>query len=148
MRLVSLALGIIVSTGVQALETLSREELLALCRSESPAEVAVCAGYINGFLDGAFATDPGVVDSVVREMETQESFSERAIRTRLGNTLERFGPSYYAGFCIPADLPMDTIVEELLDAAQQDIDHAGQENARDYVYRLLQSRHPCQEQGR
>lgn len=148
MRLVSLALGIIVSTGVQALETLSREELLAMCRSESPAKVAVCTGYINGFLDGAFATDPGVVDSVVREMETQESFSERAIRTRLGNTLERFGPSYYAGFCIPGDLPMEAIVEELLEAAQQDTDHTGQENARDYVYRLLQSRHPCQDQGR
>ncbi len=149
MRLVGLVIGIVLSNGVQALETLGREELLALCRSDSPKEVAVCAGYLNGFLDGAFATDPGVVDSVVREIETQESFSERAIRTRLGNTLERFGPSYYAGFCIPGDLPMEAIVEELLDAAQQDIHHAGQDdNARDYVYRLLQSRHPCQDQAR
>ena len=144
MRVYGLALAILVSSGAQALETLSREELLVLCRSDSPADVAVCAGYINGFLDGAFATDPGVVDGVVREMQAEESFSERAVRTRLGISLERFGPSYYAGFCIPEDLPMATIVDELLEAAQGEVDHPAGENARDYLYRLLQTRHPCQ----
>lgn len=148
MRLLCLALGMIVSTGAQSLETLSREELLVLCRSDKPAEVAVCSGYINGFLDGAFATDPGVVDSVVSQIQTEESFSERAIRTRLGTTLERFGPSYYAGFCIPGDLAMDTIVRELLEVAQEKLDHAAKENARDYLYRLLQTHHPCEEEAR
>jgi hypothetical protein len=110
--------------------------------------VAVCSGCINGFLDGAFATDPGVVDRVVSEIQTEESFSERAIRTRLGNTLASFGPSYYAGFCIPADLSMDTIVEELLGAAQEEVDHTGEQSARDYLYGLLQARHPCEDQPR
>jgi hypothetical protein len=148
MKRYGLALGIFLSAGAQALETLGRDDLLSLCRSESPGEGAVCSGYINGFIDGAFATDPGVVDRVVSEIETEESFSERAIRTRLGNTLARFGPSYYAGFCIPGDLSMDTIVEELLGAAQEEVDHTGKQNARDYLYGLLQARHPCEEQPR
>jgi hypothetical protein len=148
MKRYGLALGILLSAGAQALETLGRDELLSLCRSESPGEVAVCSGYINGFLDGAFATDPGVVDRVVTEIQTEESFSERAIRTRLGNTLASFGPSYYAGFCIPADLSMDTIVEELLGAAQEEVDDTGEQSARDYLYGLLQARHPCEDQPR
>jgi len=148
MKRYGLALGIFLSAGAQALETLGRDELLSLCRSESPGGVAVCSGCINGFLDGAFATDPGVVDRVVSEIQTEESFSERAIRTRLGNTLASFGPSYYAGFCIPADLSMDTIVEELLGAAQEEVDHTGEQSARDYLYGLLQARHPCEDQPR
>ena len=80
MKRYGLALGSFLSAGAQALETLGRDELLSLCRSESPGEVAVCSGCINGFLDGAFATDPGVVDRVVSEIQTAESFSERAAR--------------------------------------------------------------------
>ena len=147
MRVYSLALGFIVSAGVstsaQALETMSRDELLAMCRSGSAEQVAVCTGYINGFLDGAFATDPNVVESVVGEIGKEESFSERAIRTRLGLSLERFGPSYYAGFCIPGDMPMDTILAELHEAAKQESNDTGRQNARDYLYRLLQAQHPC-----
>jgi hypothetical protein len=39
---------------------------------------------------------------------------------------------------------MATIVDELLEAAQGDVDHPAGENARDFLYRLLQTRHPCQ----
>ena len=36
MKRYGLALGIFLSAGAQALETLGRDELLSLCRSESP----------------------------------------------------------------------------------------------------------------
>ena len=144
MRAYMLVLGIILSAGVQALETLSSDELLALCQAEEDPASKVCTAYINGFLDGAFATDPRVVESVLSEMQQEESFSERAIRTRLGISIERFGPSYYAGFCIPAAMPVATIVLELQEAMQADSGSYAQKNARDYLYELLQSKHPCQ----
>lgn len=143
MRVFGFMLGTILSAGTYALETLDSQELLAQCQSENAGEVAICTGYINGFLDGAFATDPGVVENVVTEMGKQETFSERAIRTRLGKTQERYGPSYYAGFCISADLSMDTILAELREAARQDVSDTSQHNTRDYLYRLLQAKHPC-----
>jgi len=143
MRPVTLALCALVSTGAQALETLGSKELVALCQSGSKAEVAVCTAYINGFLDGAFATDPRVAENIVSEMQAEESFSERAIRTRLGNSIDRFGPSYYAGFCIPGDRPMEAILTELRAAAQDESELAREYNARDFLYQLLQKQYPC-----
>lgn len=147
MRAYGIVLGIVLTAGAQALETLNSKELLALCQSGNSAEIAVCSSYINGFIDGAFATDPRVAERIVSEMEEEESFSERAIRTRLGNTLERFGDSYYAGFCISGDLSMETILMELTEAAQDETDDTSQQNARDYLYTLLKDRHPCEEQA-
>jgi hypothetical protein len=144
MRAFGFVIAIAFGSSAHALDTLDSQELLALCQSEKQAEVAVCTGYINGFLDGAFATDPRVAENVVTEMGRGETFSDRAIRTRLGITLERYGPSYYAGFCLPADLSTDTLLAELRDAATEEAVDPGQHNARDYLYRLLQLKHPCQ----
>jgi hypothetical protein len=138
-----LALGIVFTAGAHALETLSSGQLLALCQSDSGPEAAVCTGYINGFLDGAFATDPRAAESVESEIGEEESFSERAMRTRLGTVTPRYEPSHYADFCISADMPVDAIRTELKDSMMQDSDSYRQENAREYLYELLQNKHPC-----
>jgi len=88
-----------------------------------------------------------VAQHVLDEMEKDETFSERAMRTRLGSNLDRFGPSYYAGFCIPGELPVDDIRTELAaDAAGVD-DASASRSARDYLYQVLQQRHPCSAQS-
>jgi len=141
MRALWLTVCIGISPAALALETISSVSLVKLCQSEAQQDVAVCDGYINGFIDGAFATDPRVAENVVNELEKTETFSERAMRTRLGITLEQFGPSYYAGFCIPLEVPVATIHADLRDAANS---NASREvNARDYLYEILQSRYPC-----
>lgn len=141
MRALYLTLWISFIPGAHALETISSVNLVSLCQSEAPENVAVCDAYINGFVDGAFATDPRVAENVVSELGKSESFSERAMRTRLGATLEKFGPSYYAGFCIPVDVPVGNIHADLRNAANSNA--SGQLNARDYLYEILQSRYPC-----
>ena len=63
MRAFGFVIAIAFGSSAHALDTLDSQELLALCQSEKQAEVAVCTGYINGFLDGAFATDPRVAEN-------------------------------------------------------------------------------------
>lgn len=138
-----LILTALLATNANALETLSSKELLSLCQSDSDPKAAICTGYVNGFIDGAFATDPRVAERVVGEMREEESFSQRAMRTRLGIVADRYGPSYYAGFCIPADMGVDVIVSELREAMIRDSGTYREKNARDYVYDLLQTEHPC-----
>ncbi len=61
-----------------------------------------CVRYIQGFIDGAVATDERVTLNVADEYEKEESFSERAIRIRFGSRIKTFGSSYYAEFCLGA----------------------------------------------
>lgn len=128
-----------------ALDTLSARDLAASCAETGDAQVTdsgACGAYIRGFIDGAIATDPRVTLNVAQELEQKESFGQRAYRTRLGQRLERFGPSYFAGFCIPLPVPLQEIadrVREML-AAEPAVD----ESARELVYRSLRSYYPCQ----
>lgn len=127
-----------------AFEDLSSVELLNTCQSDSPGEERACLAYMHGFVDGAIATDPRVIDNVVAGMEAGESFSERAMRTRLGITMERFGPSYYADFCISDDLPIKDVRKVLLeDASLAAAAPESSTSARDYFYLMLQRRYPC-----
>src|SRR5210317_1975240 len=87
-----------------AVEALSTQELMSHCdkyHDEQAREDRVfCVRYIQGFIDGAVATDERVARNVVGEYDQEESFSERAARTRIGNSLERFGASVYAEYCL------------------------------------------------
>ncbi|MDT8321259.1 MAG: hypothetical protein RQ826_12110 [Xanthomonadales bacterium] len=55
-----------------------------------------CVRYIQGFIDGAVVTDERVTQNVSNEYGN-ETFTERAIRTRIGTRLDRYGPSVYTG---------------------------------------------------
>lgn len=125
------------------METISSATLIDMCKSKQETKISSCKGYLTGFLDGAFATDPNVGENIVREMQEQESFSERATRTRMGAALERFGPSYYAGFCIGPETTVANILLELQNAPRQQARDVGQ-NARDFLYQFLRARYPCQ----
>ena len=130
----------------RAVEALSTEELVSHCiyYEEQPESVdgVFCVRYIQGFIDGAVATDERVTNNVADEYERSESFSERATRTRLGRRVERF-ETYYAEFCLGEPVPLRTVVE-LVVADLENADRvANQPLARDFVYTTLRAQFPC-----
>ena len=143
MRTVLIALLLVTTSTAHALETISSTTLIAMCQSKQETKLSSCKGYLTGFLDGAFATDPSVGENIVREMQQEESFSERATRTRMGVAMERFGPSYYAGFCIGPETTVANILQQLQHSPRQQARTIGQ-NARDFLYQFLRERYPCQ----
>ena len=131
---------------LSAVEALSTAELSLHCEryndENASEDRTFCVRYIQGFIDGAVATDASVLNNVTQEYEQDETFSERAARTRIGRRMERYGPSVYAEYCFGDTVPLVEVVEHVVaDLA----DGAGNETplARDVVYRTLRSHYPC-----
>lgn len=145
------AIGIVAFSAVaidaHAVEALSTEELISHCTvyEEDPdgEDGIFCVRYIQGFIDGAVVTDERVTYNVANEYDRDETFTERAIRTRLGSRIDRYGPSYYAEFCLGEPVPLAevarVVIADLL--AVEKIE--GQELARDVVYATLRREYPC-----
>ena len=103
-----------------------------------------CASYISGFLDGAVATDARVAENVADDLERKETFTERAIRTRVGERMQRHGPSVYAEYCIGEPVPVSEVIELLRREMPKDPPDYD-DLARDAVYALLRKHYPCRE---
>jgi len=135
------------ASDAQAVEALSTEELIAHCAvyEEDPAGVdgIFCVRYIQGFIDGAVVTDERVTYNVANEYDREESFTERAIRTRLGSRIDRYGPSYYAEFCLGEPVPLAEVVSIVIADLLALEDLEGRELARDVVYATLRREYPC-----
>ena len=145
------AIGIVAlsaaATDAHAVEALSTEELISHCTvyEEDPdgEDGIFCVRYIQGFIDGAVVTDERVTYNVANEYDRDETFTERAIRTRLGSRIDRYGPSYYAEFCLGEPVPLAEVARVVI-ADLLAIDNIeGQELARDVVYAALRSEYPC-----
>ncbi|MDX1499028.1 MAG: Rap1a/Tai family immunity protein [Woeseiaceae bacterium] len=130
-----------------AVEALSTEELISHCavyEDDPDGEDGIfCVRYIQGFIDGAVATDERVTYNVADEYDRDESFTERAIRTRLGSRIARYGPSYYAEFCLGEPLPLASVVEVVVADLLSFESLEGRELARDVVYATLRREYPC-----
>jgi len=131
-----------------AVESLSTEELKSHCDffEDDPEgkDGIFCVRYVQGFIDGAVATDERVTYNVANEYDRDETFTERAIRTRLGQRIERFGPSYYAEFCLGQPLPLKTVVQSVVNDLLNTERVANQPLARDFVYTTLRQEFPCE----
>ena len=129
-----------------AVESLSASQLNEYCEAfaESPEAVLAqkCAAYVGGFLDGAVATDERVAVNVAAEIEDGESFSERAIRTRVYGRLRDFGPSVYAEFCVGDPVPIADVVGHVIEElnARESLDNIA---ARSIVYASVKKHYPC-----
>ncbi|MCB1683789.1 MAG: Rap1a/Tai family immunity protein [Pseudomonadales bacterium] len=113
-------------------------------REDGQAATERCELYISGFLDGAVATDERVAQNVAKELERKETFTERALRTRVGERILRHGPSVYAEYCIGEPVPVAEVIELL----QREISEKPPEQddlARDTMYTLLRKHYPCSE---
>lgn len=122
-----------------AVDGLPLQTLLDDCLSQPQS--AGCEAYLQGFVDGAVATDPSVVRNVTEEISKSESLTERALRTRIGGYMDRFGESYFAGFCIPSETDIDAVTGEIV--ASLKTVTATDISGRDFVYNQLKLHYPC-----
>lgn len=142
---VGMLLGLAPVTRLMAMDILTTEELAVQCldnQDSTPSPGAGCMAYLRGFIDGAIATDPAVTMNVARELEEQETFSERALRTRVGSRLDRYGPSFFAEFCISLPVPLAEIGGHVLTSLAEQ--RGSQDPARDTVYQVLKRHYPCE----
>lgn len=147
-RVISLvaSLLLISSFSAKALPTLTVEDLTQICGLQATGEsLDSCDLYVQAFIDGAIATDPRVAMRVTLELERQESFTDRAFRTRLGQRMDRLGPSFLAGFCVGEPVPVQQLSELIREELQSAAGGARvNDSARELVYNVLAREFPCE----
>ena len=137
----------------KAVEPLSSPELVSHCElyfDDPDGEDAIfCVRYIQGFIDGAVATDERVLSNLTKETNKagkKESFSERAMRVRgrnVGKLVERYGATYYADFCLDVSVSLKEVVEKSVEIINATDNSELDGNARDLVFRILRDNYPC-----
>lgn len=130
-----------------SIEPLTAAQLQQACvefpeKQTSPYS-ALCIYYVKGFLDGAVATDARVAENVVSEIEQEETFTERAIRTRVGNRLREYGPSVYAEFCVGQPDPIADVILHVIEELER-FDDLEETQAQTVVYASLRRHYPCE----
>ena len=139
---------LLLAPSARAVEALTTAELVSHCdryHDEAAAEDRTfCIRYVQGFIDGAVATDDRVMSNVAGEYETEETFSERARRTRLGRSFERYGATSYAGYCLGDPVPLQEVVEHVVEDAGDPKLTAAHPLAREFVYAILRIHYPCE----
>lgn len=141
-----LVLQIFATHPVKAVEVLSASELASHCAllGSEPDGVdgQYCIRYIQGFIDGAVATDARVMLNAEEALAREETFSERAMRTRVPNRADLSRAAGLAGFCLGEPLGLrdvvDAVVADLADVKLQ------QQPAMEVVYASLQRHYPCE----
>lgn len=131
-----------------AVEVLSAEELSRHCEAfpynPTSLDGEYCARYIQGFIDGAVATDVRVMMNIEAEKQS-ETIKQRALRTRLPNGAERRRAATYAEFCLGEPVPLaevvTNVVTDLTELVTKGLESG---SARDSVYRSLRKHYPCQ----
>ena len=135
----------------ESVEPLSTPELAGHCAfyfSERDGKDAIfCIRYVQGFIDGAVVTDARVLGNIATEIDEGETFSERAIRTRIKSRIDRRGPTVYADFCLgePDSLEkvVEKVVQDLANLKVLDKDLL----AREVVFSTLRREYPCDPQS-
>lgn len=119
------------------LEPLTSVELQALCQayvhSPDSEDARACAAYVRGFIEGSELV---IVRGEDVQPLRQESFSERAWRTRLG--VSRPEPRY----CLSPAVTLQELIAQLLAQAEQK-PPAGDVSARALLYATLSRFHRC-----
>ena len=139
---------LLTAPGAGAVEVLSVHELVSHCElmEEEPegADAQYCIRYIQGFIDGAVATDVSVMLHAEADSSGTESFSERAKRTRTTTRADQFRAARLAGFCLGDPLPLQDVVDRVVvDLVALDVKDTAQSPARDAVYASLRAHYPC-----
>ncbi|MCW8879091.1 MAG: Rap1a/Tai family immunity protein [Kangiellaceae bacterium] len=129
-----------------AIEPMTLKELSGLCenyqKDSESSESKQCVRYIKGFIDGAIAIDPSLAsDSDSKADEQKSSYTERAIKSRIGNRLKLYATPANNDFCLGKPVLMKEIVtkvkKNILKQPQSD------ELALFVIYRTLRQEYPC-----
>jgi len=141
--LLGITLALIPLQQAQAVEPLPAQELVSHCKAFPDQADSIdgqyCIRYIQGFIDGAVATDIRVLLNVEADHNHKETYSERAIRTRTA----RDRAAVYAEFCLGDPVPLREVVEKVVnDLNQRKYTEEGVE-ASTVVYGSLRKNFPC-----
>lgn len=129
-----------------AIEPMTLKVLSELCenyqKDSESSESKQCVRYIKGFIDGAIAIEPSLVSNA-EASEKKLSFTERAIKIRIGNRLKRYATPANSDFCLGKPVLMKEIVtkvkKNILKQPQSD------ELALFVIYRTLRQEYPCKQ---
>ena len=132
----------------RAVEVLTVHELASHCAlleaQPTGADAQYCIRYVQGFIDGAVATDARVMLSAEAGINSLESFSDRAKRTRAPSRAEQSRAATMAGFCLGDPLPLRDVVDTVVaDLVRLDVGDSAGSSARESVYRSLSKHYPC-----
>ena len=131
---------------VDAVEPLSTSELASHClhykKEPNGIDATFCVRYIQGFIDGAIATDEKVAANAIATSINEETFSERALRTRPARQ-KSADPTYYAEFCLGTPVPLKSVVDKIILNFQNRKHNSKDVPARDAVYHILRNEYPC-----
>lgn len=130
-----------------AVEVLSAKELVSHCNafpddSASP-DGEFCVRYIQGFIDGAVATDIRVMLNVEQDLKPKSEFVQRALRTRAPQRAELDRAARYAEFCLGDPISLKEVVSNVVADLNQQNDISADTAARDLVYTSLKQHYPC-----
>lgn len=135
---------------VKAVDELSARELGSHCEllTSDPegVDAQYCIRYIQGFIDGAVATDARVMLNAEETLSRKETFSERAMRTRVASRADRDRAAKLAGFCLGDPLPLQDVVSVVVAdlAALREEDKEQAASAMEVVYDSLQRHYSCE----
>ncbi len=131
-----------------AVEALSAQDLASRCEifpvDSGSLDGEICARYIQGFIDGAVATDARVMLNVEADLRRSSGFVERALRTRAPNRIEYHRAARYAEFCLGDPVPFQEVVTDVVNDLNKRDDLTSTEAARDIVYTSLKKYYPCE----
>lgn len=145
-----LTLQLLSVSTANALEVLSAKELSSHCALLSTQPQGVdgqyCIRYIQGFIDGAIATDARVMLNAENAVSGKETFAERAMRTRMPGRLDFSRAAKLAGFCLGDPLPLRDVVNVVVDdLTAQQLSTVKDEPAMEVVYKSLLKNYPCKQ---
>lgn len=139
---------VLLSDRAGSVEPLSTPELAEHCgfyfEDRDGKDAIFCVRYVQGFIDGAVATDARVLENIATEFDKDETFAERAIRSRIGSRISRRGPTVYADFCLGEADSLEAVVEKVVrDLANRKVLDKDL-LARDAVFSTLRREYPCE----
>ena len=100
--------GLLIHKG-HAAEAVSAEMLLSSCKNAAHQTAAeakqICHGYIRGYLDA--------IADLTLEQQADESFQQRALKTRARGQMMQDGVMFSSPYCLPAGLSVSDVVKKL-----------------------------------
>jgi hypothetical protein len=144
-----LLLFVIAPAPASTMEWLSGVELERSCSlfldDPRSKDGALCLAFMQGFIAGSDATEGAVMDTAARSKSANESYAERAARTRVGTLrLQRLQASGLAEYCVDKDTPAVEVVKQIT-AYLEDHPEASDLTAYDAVREALVHSFPCDE---
>jgi hypothetical protein len=115
-----------------------------LLEDERNPDGILCLAFVQGFIAGADTTEGIVAPDTARSHSGDETYAERAARTRLGTLrLQQMQSADLPEYCIDDATPAIVVVEKVSDYLEDHPD-ASDWTAHDVVREALVSSFPCE----